>query len=798
MRLAHGRVSPVVASVLTGLCLVSSLSRAVSYVEDAPGVNGFSTVDKITWRDSKGLDRELYFAKSYPNSIVPQLMGYVTRLTWKKDATAPRIVAEEDPSGINAGNAQGWGTNVMHMHWLQYGGSNPYFGPGFSATTSKRDGFDFVQRPLFLGPHHLIFRVEYKQYTTLLKPGVERKWVKVTVDWFIADGVDHVVYAITIDASHAYLTDGLAFRNNTLAPYSLVVPATWKGTQDWAGTYTGAPDGQSFGDAKLFVTHDMANWTYGGVNTIPFIWQWVAPANGDAEAAYVQTETYAQKPAGEGFAGGTDASGTRLPVYPDLHGLEYSYQMNFFDGYDSKRLTWGTAYGTLYGGGGATPGYQNYSLALHLGRYSDHGAPSLIQETEGIHNGAVSVRALEGELLTSGPEGTGNPTPHLYSPAGYNHVYRTWELASSGNAVTVAFDLGGITFKRPVFVVHRYTGSEVGAVTVSLNGDALPGSGYSASIDEAADRLYVTLLSTLSGNNVIQISEGAAAPIDAGVPPVDAGAPPVDAGAPPPVDAGAPPPVDAGAPPPVDAGAPPPVDAGAPPPVDAGAPPPVDAGAPPPVDAGAPPVDAGAPPPADAGTPDAGAPPPVDAGTPDAGTLPPVDAGTPDAGTPPPADAGVPPVCTGDDDSDGVCDARDNCRVCWNPEQADADGDGLGDCWRCDWCSGPGTDTDYDGLCDGVDNCATYWNQSQRDTDGDGVGDSCDNCVSVANASQLDTNQNGVGDACEPSCFDLVRNGRETDVDCGGTTCAPCAVGLRCKVNSDCVPGTTCRSGRCR
>lgn len=766
MRLAHGRAAALVASVVTSLCLVSSQSLAVSYVENAPGVNGFTTVDKVTWRDSKGLDRELYFAKSYPHSIVPQLMGYVTRLTWQKDATAPRVVAEEDPSAINAGNAQGWGTNVMHMHWLQYGGSNPYFGSGFSATTNKRDGFDFVQGPLFLGPHHLIFRVEYKQYTTLLKPGVERKWVKVTVDWFIADGVDHVVYAITLDASHGYLTDGVAFLNNTLAPYSLVVPATWKGTQDWAGTYTGAPDGQSFGDAKLFVSNDMATWTYGGVNTIPFIWQWVTPLHGDAEAAYVQTETYAQKPAGEGFANGNDASGTRLPVYPDLHGLEYSYQMNYFDNYDSKRLTWGTAFGTLYGGGGATPGYLNYALAMHLGRFSDHGAPGLIQETEGIHNGAVSVRALTGALLTSGPEGSGNPTPHLYSPPGYNHVYRTWEFASSENAVTFAFDLTGITFRRPVFVVHRFTGSDVGAVVVSLNGDALPSSAWVASLDAAADKLYVTLLSTLSGNNVIQISEGAVAPVDAGTPPVDAGAPPVDAGAPPPVDAGAPPPVDAGPPPLVDAGTP---------------------------DAGAPPVDAG--------TPDAGAPPPVDAGTPDAGA-PAVDAGTPDAGAPPPVDAGPPdagPVCTGDDDSDGVCDARDNCRACWNSEQADLDGDGLGDCWRCDWCSGPGTDTDYDGLCDGVDNCSTYWNQSQRDTDGDGVGDSCDNCVSVANPSQLDTNQNGVGDACEPSCFDALRNGRETDVDCGGTTtCARCAAGLRCKVTSDCVPGTTCRSGRCR
>jgi hypothetical protein len=91
----------------------------------------------------------------------------------------------------------------------------------------------------------------------------------------------------------------------------------------------------------------------------------------------------------------------------------------------------------------------------------------------------------------------------------------------------------------------------------------------------------------------------------------------------------------------------------------------------------------------------------------------------------PTPDAGL--VCTlGDQDSDAVCDDRDSCRGCYNPEQADADNDGIGDCWACDWCVGPGTDTDWDGSCDGVDNCPTQWNQSQTDTDGDGIGDACE------------------------------------------------------------------------
>ena len=153
-----------------------------------------------------------------------------------------------------------------------------------------------------------------------------------------------------------------------------------------------------------------------------------------------------------------------------------------------------------------------------------------------------------------------------------------------------------------------------------------------------------------------------------------------------------------------------------------------------------------------------------------------------------------------DGDDDGVCDTFDNCTGCYNPEQLDADRDGLGDCWRCDWCIGPGTDTDYDGFCDARDNCSTAWNQSQNDSDGDGVGDACDNCTSTPNAAQTDTNANGVGDACEAGgsrCSDRLRNDAETDVDCGGSTCGTCARGLRCTVNRDCA-SASCRSGRCR
>jgi YVTN family beta-propeller protein len=40
-----------------------------------------------------------------------------------------------------------------------------------------------------------------------------------------------------------------------------------------------------------------------------------------------------------------------------------------------------------------------------------------------------------------------------------------------------------------------------------------------------------------------------------------------------------------------------------------------------------------------------------------------------------------------------------------------------------------------------------------------------------------------------PTCTDGVKNGKETDVDCGGPLCTQCAAGHACSMNSDCYSG---------
>ncbi len=56
-----------------------------------------------------------------------------------------------------------------------------------------------------------------------------------------------------------------------------------------------------------------------------------------------------------------------------------------------------------------------------------------------------------------------------------------------------------------------------------------------------------------------------------------------------------------------------------------------------------------------------------------------------------------------DRDADGVVDTTDNCPDVFNPQQADGDGDGIGN--KCDDGSTPPTDTDGDGVPDSTDEC---------------------------------------------------------------------------------------------
>jgi hypothetical protein len=79
-----------------------------------------------------------------------------------------------------------------------------------------------------------------------------------------------------------------------------------------------------------------------------------------------------------------------------------------------------------------------------------------------------------------------------------------------------------------------------------------------------------------------------------------------------------------------------------------------------------------------------------------------------------------------------------------------------------------------------------------NETDIDCGGPLCHACEAGLKCAKSDDCSSGqcdedLGICLASSCGDGVRNGEETDVDCGGTLCAQCAVGAACSAETDCT-----------
>ncbi len=125
--------------------------------------------------------------------------------------------------------------------------------------------------------------------------------------------------------------------------------------------------------------------------------------------------------------------------------------------------------------------------------------------------------------------------------------------------------------------------------------------------------------------------------------------------------------------------------------------------------------------------------------------------------------------------------------------------DGSGKCVECNFsadCSGGGPCSG--GLC--VPPECTDGSKNGDESDIDCGGPDCQPCATGQGCTAITDCESKVciaGKCVAPTCSDKVKNAEETDVDCGGPACVDCQDGKGCLTAADCTSGV-CTAGMCQ
>lgn len=463
----------------------------------------------FTWQDASNTTRKAVMVDQSNLGC-----GYLAQFTYKVSGV-DRIC-----QGTGANGAETYGDGFVQNHTANGGDSEATWTAGTTTLPLQ-------------GSHHTIvqYNIPTYQITDPVNGGGN---VPTAIQWFFATGRDYPIYSISQDAR--LLAGNIG--GDSRSPYGdMHYDGSNPANGAWGGDVIG---GISMGDTKKWVSvvngttnestqiTSNSGWNYSEANTIPYAMEWTKNVN--AEQGHVQTQPISVKDAGRNDNYGSLSSFPSQKLNgPMIGDEEWMYQIAAYGILDAsggvtKRLTWGTNFGAIGGfnewwmdasnykdfrkhsDDTRTTGNKGMFLAYsvfdvfgtHTGGYKGGSVGKMVIQMENMQQATLS--ASVGTVVTSGPAGvlgtgaTFSAVPTVnYVPAGYNHIYATWEVNANNNLATATLTpTAGKPIDHPIFVINGYNAASINQIKID-GAVATPNVDYFASLDTTAHKLWITV-----------------------------------------------------------------------------------------------------------------------------------------------------------------------------------------------------------------------------------------------------------------------------------------------------------------
>lgn len=465
-------------------------SAATVTVEQDVNDGGF-VGDRVTWRDSVLRLRTAFLVKNSAIDPAGAYGGYARKFTYQPSAGVTRTVS-------GGTTEPGFGF-VMAQRSTDYATiSNKYL----TGTRTLRS----------VGTGHAVIEYGYAQLKTSAGVAIP---VRATVQWSFVSGRDYPLWTVTYDSSAAGPN---ALSLDTKSPY---------GALEYTGS-SGTVDGVGWGDRRKFTTTATTGpvtlqsaWTYNATNVVPYVRSWSNATK--SEMGLVQSQRYAKHDAGYGwfYSNWGKTSATRVidagspaeQLMPATWNWTYLLnQHQLPSGTNVKTMGWGMNFGAVgqtsypsYGYQGNLSGYpyQSYGTFIVLGAKA--ATTNHVAQVERLT--AASLSAARGLVVTSGVAGVGRTDTVSYAPAGYNHVYATWDVRAEPTTAAAVFTLDpkAKAIINPVFRVLDYSRTSLPSGVRMGTTNLVDGVDYEASRDGTT--LWFTLKKTITAPTTLGLNE---------------------------------------------------------------------------------------------------------------------------------------------------------------------------------------------------------------------------------------------------------------------------------------------------